>query len=271
VGLFGRLFSKKLASDKPGSVSEQELSDILISADIAPDIAAEIASKLRRAANPKETLKESLLNHAAKLVPKNFEPATSILIVGVNGAGKTTTIGKLAKWFADSGRRVVIGACDTFRAAANEQLDAWAARAGAEIIHGTEPAAVAYKTMEASKDIALLDTAGRLHNRADLMDELSKIVRVMKKLDENAPNETWLVLDGTTGQNALAQIEYFNRAVPLTGLIATKMDGTAKGGFLVSYAAREKNPLPVVYVCHGEKISDLRPFDAKEYVDKIVD
>jgi fused signal recognition particle receptor len=165
---------------------------------------------------------------------------------------------------------VVIGAGDTFRAAANEQLDAWAERAGAKIIHGTNPSAVAYETVEKNKDAAIIDTAGRLHNRGDLMDELAKTARVIKKADENAPTDVWLVLDGMTGQNALAQIEHFNRAVPLTGLVVTKMDGTGKGGFLITYAAREKNPLPVAYVGYGEKISDLKPFGAEEYVDKLL-
>jgi len=146
-------------------------------------------------------------------------------------------------------------------------------RAGADIIHGTEPAATAYKTIEAlgENGVALLDTAGRLHNRSDLMAELSKIVRVIKKLDGCAPTETWLVLDGTTGQNALAQIEFFNRATPLTGLIITKMDGTSKGGFLISYAANEPKPLGVAYIGYGEKIEDLKPFDAEKYVEKIIE
>lgn len=269
MGLFGRLFSRKI-----DSASSEELSDILISADISPELAPEIVGKLRRSDNPKEILRNSLLQYANKLVmhgTSNVEPETSILIVGVNGAGKTTTIGKLAKQFKDAGHGVVIGACDTFRAAANEQLDIWAERAGARIIHGDEPAAVAYKTMEsADGDVVILDTAGRLHNRDDLMQELAKIVRVTKKINENAPTESWLVLDGTTGQNALNQIEYFNRVVPLTGLVVTKMDGTGKGGFLISYAAREKTLLPVVYMGYGEKIEDLRPFSAEEYVDKIL-
>ncbi|MDR2268642.1 MAG: signal recognition particle-docking protein FtsY [Rickettsiales bacterium] len=265
MGLFKKLFAKKI-----DSVSAEEMSDILISADIAPDLAGEIVGRLRRSDNPKETLTESLSVYAKKLRRAMPNPK-SILIVGVNGAGKTTTIGKLAWRFNAAGQKVVIGACDTFRAAADEQLDIWALRAGARIVHGHEPASVAYKTIESmDEEVALLDTAGRLHNRSDLMDELSKIVRVIKKLDESAPTDVWLVLDGTTGQNALNQIEYFNKAVPLTGLVVTKMDGTGKGGFLVSYAAREKNPLPVVYMGYGEEIEDLKPFSDEEYIDRML-
>jgi len=263
------IFRKKIDESRAA-----ELADIMIRADVAPNIATEIAGKLRQSDDPKKSLEESLLYYAKKLERPPISclvSRISILIVGVNGAGKTTTIGKLAKQFADAGHNVIIGACDTFRAAANEQLDAWAARAGANIVHGTEPAAVAYKTIEAlgENGIALLDTAGRLHNRSDLMAELAKIGRVMKKIDAGAPTETWLVLDGTTGQNALAQIEFFNRATPLTGLVITKMDGTSKGGFLISYAANEPKPLGVAYIGDGEKIEDLKPFDAKEYVEKI--
>ena len=197
-------------------------------------------------------------------------------MIGVNGAGKTTTIGKLAKQFIDSGKRVVIGACDTFRAAANEQLAEWATRAGAKLICGDkDPAAAAYKTIELAQnenaDIVILDTAGRLHNRTDLMDELSKIIRVVKKLDESAPHETLLVLDGTTGQNGAAQIEYFDRAAKLSGLVVTKMDSTSKGGFLVTYAAAGARPLPVFAVGMGEKIGDMRPFDADDYLKKLLD
>ena len=283
MSIFSRLFSKKL-----DSVTAEELTDTLILADIAPDLAMEITSKLRQSSDPKSVLRAELLKHATKLTPHStlnlgVAPAKtdhiphSILIVGVNGAGKTTTIGKLA---AQTGN-TIIGACDTFRAAANEQLDIWAKRAGAEIIHGTEPAAVAYKTMELASNYAkatsdkngrtvILDTAGRLGNNTDLMNELSKIVRVIKKLDPNAPNETWLVLDGTTGQNALNQIDTFNAAAPLTGLIVTKMDSTSRAGFLISYAAKTKNPLPVRYIGYGEKITDLRPFSAEEYIDKLI-
>lgn len=264
MGFFGNLFARKL-----DTASAEELADILISGDISPNIADEIVHSIKKSDNPKGAMRKILLDYARKLegIPPN--PKT-VLIVGVNGAGKTTTVGKLANQFRNSGKSVIIGACDTFRAAANEQLDIWASRANAKIIHGTEPAATAYNTIESASadDIVLLDTAGRLHNRTDLMDELAKIVRVVKKLDESAPTDIWLTLDGTAGQNALNQIEFFNKVVKLTGLVVTKMDGTSKGGFLISYAASMKNPLPVVYIGYGEKIADLKPFNAEEYVAK---
>jgi fused signal recognition particle receptor len=261
MGLFSKLFSKKLDQASVG-----ELTDILVSADISPDVATEIVGKIKASGNPTETLRQILLDYADKLVssdqPENGKK--TILVVGVNGAGKTTTIGKLAKQMSDSGRDVVIGECDTFRAAASEQMDLWAKRGKARVIHGTEPSSVAYNAVLENKDIAIIDTAGRLHNRTDLMDELSKIVRVIKKVDESAPSETWLVLDGTTGHNALSQIEFFDKAVGLTGLVVTKMDGTSKAGFLISYAAHAKNPLPVRFICCGEKASDLIKFDPKK-------
>ncbi|MDR1027197.1 MAG: signal recognition particle-docking protein FtsY [Rickettsiales bacterium] len=253
-----RIFGKKVNDD---------LEEILIAADIAPDAAKELA----KSADEKD-LREKLLKYARRLEPDtNSLIPDTLLIVGANGAGKTTTIGKLAARWAGENRRVVIGSGDTFRAAATEQLDIWAERAGAEVIHGTEPAAVAYKTLETDADVKIIDTAGRLHNRQDLMDELAKIVRVMKKLDPSAPSDTWLVLDGSHGQNALAQIEFFNRAAPLTGLIATKMDGTGRQGFLITYAAREAHPLPVIFTGWGERAEDLRPFSAEDFVNRILD
>jgi len=258
------------------AAAAEDLGDILIAADVAPTIAGEIVKKLKASPdNAKAALRDSLLEYSRRLEGAAAKPSqnSSYLIVGANGAGKTTTIGKLAKQWADEGRRVIIGACDTFRAAADDQLDIWARRAGAEVVHGTEPAAVAYKAVESAARtgaVAILDTAGRLHNRDDLMQELAKIARVVKKADPAAPTETWLALDAAFGQNALAQIEYFDKAAPLTGLIITKMDGTSKGGFLVSYGAAGKNPLPVRYVGYGEKIGDLKPFDAAEYVDKLL-
>jgi fused signal recognition particle receptor len=266
MGLLGTLFSEKL-----DSLSAEKLADALVMGDVAPDIAEKIVGKIKASDNPKGELSKILVEYAKKLEGLQPNPKT-ILVVGVNGAGKTTTIGKLAKRFIDAGRPVVIGACDTFRAAANEQLDAWATRAGARIVHGGDPSAVAYKTVESAgeEEVVILDTAGRMHNRDDLMQELSKINRVVKKIDAALPVDVWLVLDGTAGQNALLQIEYFNRAVPLTGLVVTKMDGTSRGGFLIGYAAREKNPLSVAYVGCGENIGDIRPFNAGEYVDKLL-
>ncbi|MCL2757965.1 MAG: signal recognition particle-docking protein FtsY [Alphaproteobacteria bacterium] len=285
------MFSKR----KLDAATLDAMSDALIAADIAPEIAADITAKLRAKFRPdadtteteiKRALAdilrpyaEKLTNHKPQITGHAQEKPQVFLVIGVNGAGKTTTIGKLAKQWTDAGKRIVIGACDTFRAAANEQLAEWAARAGAKLIcGGKDPAAAAYKTIELAgqenADIVILDTAGRLHNRTDLMDELSKIIRVIKKLDESAPHEILLTLDGTAGQNALNQIEYFNKTAPLTGLIITKMDSTSKGGFLITYAARIPNPesrIPIYAVGMGEKITDLRAFDANEYIEKLLD
>jgi len=270
------------------------MSDALIAADISPDLAADITEKLRAKFRPdadtgeaeiKNALADILRPYAEKITNTEYRiPNTTqspkkpmvFLVIGVNGAGKTTTIGKLAKIWGNEGKKVIVGSCDTFRAAAGEQLAEWVARAGATLICGDkDPAAAAYKTLELGQqenaDIVLLDTAGRLHNRADLMDELAKIARVIKKLDPDAPHETLLVLDGTAGQNALSQIEYFDKVAPLTGLIVTKMDSTSKGGFLITYASRAGRPIPVFAIGTGEKISDLHPFGADEYLKKLLD
>jgi fused signal recognition particle receptor len=291
MGIFTKiksLFIKKCLDNE----TLDAMHDALIMADIAPDIAADAIKRLRAKFKPednttdteiKNALMEILRPYVEKLVKKydvlnsNKKSPQVILVIGVNGAGKTTTIGKIAKKWIDDGKHVVIGACDTFRAAAGEQLDVWASRAGAKMICGksNDPAATAYAAIENGisdgADIVILDTAGRLHNRTDLMDELGKINRVIKKLDENAPHETWLVLDAMTGQNATAQISHFNKDANLTGLIVTKMDSTSKGGFLISYAANEKNPLPIYAIGYGEKISDLREFNSDEYLKKLLD
>ncbi len=289
MGIFSKIaniFSRK----KLDEATLESMSDALIMADVAPEIALDATKKLRAKFRPdvdtsekeiKNSLLEILRPYAEKLKP-GAETEKSvpriILVIGVNGAGKTTTIGKIAKKWTSGGKKVVIGACDTFRAAAGEQLGEWAKRSGAEIIGADtkcDPAAVAYKATEAgirdNADIVILDTAGRLHNRTDLMDELSKITRVIKKVVPDAPHETWLVLDANTGQNALAQIEYFDKAVGLSGLVVTKMDSSAKGGFLISYAAKEKKPLPIVQVGFGESVADVGPFDPDEYLNKLLD
>ena len=190
---------------------------------------------------------------------------------GVNGTGKTTTIGKLCKILKDNNSKVIVGAADTFRAAAIEQLDNWCQKNSIDIEKsnpGTDPAAVAFKTLEKAKqnnyDYCIIDTAGRLHNKKNLMDEFSKIIRVMKKIDENAPEKTIIVLDATTGQNALNQIEEFHKISKLSGLIMTKLDGTAKGGVLLSIT--EKYKLPIYAIGVGEKVDDLQPFVAKDFV-----
>ncbi|MDR2770367.1 MAG: signal recognition particle-docking protein FtsY [Rickettsiales bacterium] len=268
MGFFSFFSKNRLAP-----AEESALFEAMIAADVGPGAAEQIVKEIKSSANAREKLREILLSHAQKLAPpQNVEIPKSVLVAGVNGAGKTTTIGKLAAKWSAAGRKVVIGACDTFRAAANEQLDIWAGRAGAEVLHGAEPGAIAYKAIERGKETGatvILDTAGRLGNRGDLMAELSKIARVVKKADPGAPHESWLVLDGTGGQNALAQIEQFGRAAPITGLVVTKMDGTSKGGFLIGYAASGKSPLPALYVGSGEKAEDLHPFSPAEYVDSI--
>ena len=195
-----------------------------------------------------------------------------ILVIGVNGVGKTTTIGKMAHNYKKAGRTVLIGAADTFRAAANEQLEVWAERAGVDIIQqkqGADPAAVAYDTLSAAKarntDVVIIDTAGRLHNKTSLMQELEKISRVMKKVKPEAPDDVFLVLDATTGQNALQQAKEFTKVAPLTGIILTKLDGTAKGGAVLAIA--EALNIPVRYIGVGEKIDDLQVFDPGAFVE----
>lgn len=217
---------------------------------------------------------ENLLRQDLKDIEK-FQPYV-ILIVGVNGVGKTTTIGKLARNFKQSGKKVIIGAADTFRAAANEQLDIWAKRAGVEIIskgHGADPSSVAFDTVQKAVkekyDVVLIDTAGRLHNKSHLMEELNKIKRVMGKVVMYAPNETLLVLDATTGQNALAQVDEFSKVTDLSGFVVTKLDGTAKGGVVFQIIARKK--IPVKFIGVGEGIDDLQVFDPMQYVSALFD
>lgn len=203
------------------------------------------------------------------VIPNEKKPLV-IIVVGVNGVGKTTTIGKLAFNYKNAGHKVIIGAADTFRAAANEQLEVWANRAGVDIVgqgQGADPAAVAYDTVKAAisrgSDVVIIDTAGRLHNKTNLMDELKKINRVIKKLKSEAPDEVFLVLDATTGQNAIQQAKEFMLATDVTGLVLTKLDGTAKGGVVIAIA--DTLSIPVRYIGVGEKIEDLQPFSAKEY------
>jgi fused signal recognition particle receptor len=192
------------------------------------------------------------------------------MVIGVNGVGKTTTIGKLAYNYRNAGKKVIIGAADTFRAAANSQLEIWAERAGVDIIqqhHGADPSAVAYDTIQSAlakkADVVLIDTAGRLHNKTHLMAELEKMTRVMRKLSPDTPHEVLLALDATTGQNALQQAKEFTKVAPITGLILTKLDGTAKGGVVIALANEMK--IPVKYIGVGEQIDDLQPFDPHEF------
>ncbi len=206
-------------------------------------------------------------------IPEADKPHV-IMIVGVNGVGKTTTIGKLAYNYRSAGKRVIIGAADTFRAAANEQLEIWARRAGVEIVaqrHGSDPASVAYDTLKAAiargTDVVIVDTAGRLHTKSNLMEELKKIRRVMGKLMPDAPHEVLLVLDATTGQNAIQQALQFRKAVDVNGLVVTKLDGTAKGGVVIGIS--NELGVPVKYIGVGEQIDDLQVFDKDAFVDAL--
>lgn len=197
-----------------------------------------------------------------------------ILVVGVNGVGKTTTIAKLAHYYKDEGKKVVLAAADTFRAAASEQLTIWAERADVPIVkhkEGADPAAVVFDALASAKarnaDIVIIDTAGRLHTKTNLMEELKKIGRVADKQVPGAPHQTLLVLDGTTGQNAVSQAKLFGQAVPVTGIVVTKLDGTAKGGVVISI--KEELGVPVRWIGVGEKMDDLRPFNAKEFANAL--
>ncbi|MDX9758621.1 MAG: signal recognition particle-docking protein FtsY [Bacteroidota bacterium] len=212
-------------------------------------------------------------NGTAIELPAGTSPYV-IMVVGVNGVGKTTTIGKLAYNYRSSGKRVIIGAADTFRAAANEQLEVWAKRAEVEIIqqkHGSDPAAVAYDTLQSAlsrkADVVIIDTAGRLHTKANLMEELKKIKRVMAKLMPDAPHDVLLVLDATTGQNAIQQAKQFSDAVEVTGLVVTKLDGTAKGGVVIGISS--ELGMPVKYIGVGEQIDDLQVFDDESFVQAL--
>ena len=269
----------------------EEIEEILITADIGYDIATKIIENTRKnlksendrsELNILEFVKNELisifdfqnLDGEEEKIHK-YKPYI-ILIVGINGVGKTTTIGKLAHNFKKAGLKVIVGAADTFRAAANEQLEIWARRADVEIMlnkQGTDPSSVAYDTVRKAikdkYDIVLIDTAGRLHNKSHLMDELSKIKRVINKVLPNAPNDTFLVLDGNTGQNAIIQAEEFSKVTNITGLIITKLDGTAKGGVVFQISSKQK--IPVKYIGVGEGIDDLQTFSPEQFVKAIFD
>ncbi|OGW31922.1 MAG: signal recognition particle-docking protein FtsY [Nitrospirae bacterium GWF2_44_13] len=271
-----------------GAIDEEvvnELEEILITSDIGVHAAAEIVNSLKDkikkgavkdSASAKEFLKKemvSLLGSSSPVVLFGEKPFV-ILTVGVNGVGKTTTIGKLASRFRSEGHSVLLGASDTFRAAAIEQLEIWAERSGASIVKhqsGSDPAAVAYDAIESAKhkkiDIVIIDTAGRLHTKSPLMEELKKVKRVVQKAMPHAPQEVLLVVDATTGQNALRQAQIFNEAVGVTGVALTKLDGTAKGGIV--FAIRKELGIPVRLIGIGEGIDDLRDFVPEEFVEAL--
>jgi fused signal recognition particle receptor len=281
TGLAGRLFGR----GEKGRVLDDEmlesLEDLLISADMGVETSLKLTSSIaegrfgRRvgAREIREALAQEIaavLEPVARPMPIYPRRPQVVLVVGVNGSGKTTTIGKLASQFRAAGKSVVIAAGDTFRAAAVEQLQIWGARAGVPVLtapQGSDPASLAFDAMSQAEkdgaDLLLIDTAGRLQNRDDLMQELAKIVRVIRKKDPEAPHNTLLVLDATTGQNALLQVEIFRRIADVSGLVMTKLDGTAKGGVLVALADRFGMPIHAIGV--GEGIDDLAPFDPDEF------
>ena len=265
-----------------------ELEELLIGVDLGVSTAARLTRDLAKARFDQEVTAEEVKERFAEDIAAELRPYAKplaidpahrphvMLVVGVNGSGKTTTIGKLARLFAAEGNSVWLAAGDTFRAAAVEQLKIWGERAGAQVIAkdaGADAAGLAFEALERAKaagaDVLLIDTAGRLHNKADLMAELQKIVRVIKKIAPEAPHDTLLVLDATTGQNAHAQVETFRAMVEITGLILAKLDGTARGGVLVALAERFK--LPVHAIGIGEGPDDLRPFDARAFARSLFD
>ena len=287
-GLFGKLKSFILGRDVIDYEMYEELEDILIQSDIGMDMTVKIVGALEKEVkkrgikDPKDiypVLKEVMEGFLIKEgndIKIEDGKLNVILVVGVNGVGKTTTIGKLASKYIKEGKKVILGAGDTFRAAAIEQLEEWAKRSGAEIVkstQGSDPGAVVFDTLSAAEsrgaDIAIIDTAGRLHNKNNLMKELEKIHNIIKKRLGDRHYESILVIDGTTGQNGLSQAKVFNEVTDLTGFIITKLDGTAKGGIVFSISEEIKKPIKFIGV--GEKIEDLRKFDAKEYIQAIFD
>ncbi len=299
-GFFARL-KKQLTKSKEGFVRRMdelllgkkeispeildELEEILVTADVGVKTAEEIFEQIRAEVRRKElndvnALRERIQSKLLELLTVNAPTLTwsgspcVVLVVGVNGVGKTTTIAKLAYFLKEQGKTCLLAAADTFRAAAIEQLDTWGQRLNLSVIkhkHGADPSAVAFDAIEAgikrNVDVVIIDTAGRLHTKTNLMEELKKIRRVIAKKIPNAPHETLLVLDATTGQNALSQAKLFQEATELTGIVLTKLDGTAKGGIVAAIAHQMK--LPIRFIGIGEKMYDLRPFDAKDFVNAL--
>ena len=278
--------SSLLGRSSIDAASIEEVEDALISADLGTAAAARLAERVRRhkfdgevtaqalAAALADGITEILEPVAAPLVPQPGNRPHVVLLVGVNGSGKTTTAGKLAQQWRREGKSVMLAAGDTFRAAAIEQLQIWGERTGTEVISGVQggdAAALAYQALEQARskgtDVLIIDTAGRLQNRTELMDELAKIVRVIRKLDETAPHDSVIVLDGTVGQNALSQVSAFQDIADVSGLIVTKLDGSAKGGVVIALA--EKFQLPVHAVGVGEGADDLQPFEARDFANAL--
>jgi fused signal recognition particle receptor len=282
TGITG-IFTKR----KLDAAAIEELEELLIAADLGPATAAKLTANLAKTRFDQEVTPDEVRTALAQDIARILEPVAKplaldpakkphvILVVGVNGSGKTTTIGKLAQHFREDGRRVVLAAGDTFRAAAIEQLKIWGERTGAPVVAretGADAAGLAYDALTQAQaegaDVLLIDTAGRLHNKANLMAELQKIIRVLRKLDPMAPQDCLLVLDATTGQNAHAQVEIFRELIQVTGLVVTKLDGTARGGVLVALAERFKLPVHAIGV--GETADDLRPFEAMGFARSLM-
>jgi len=283
TGTLTTVFRKRRLDDE----ALEELEDLLLSADLGVDAAARVIAAFRRSRFGKEVTDEEIRQALAEEIAAILEPVAKplvldpalkphvVLVVGVNGTGKTTTIGKLAKQYHDEGLRAVLVAGDTFRAAAVEQLQIWGQRTGAPVISGgqnADSAGLAFDALTKARaegaDVLLIDTAGRLHNKAALMEELAKMIRVLRKQDPTAPHSVLLVLDATTGQNAVQQVKIFKELVAVTGLVVTKLDGSARGGIVVALA--ETFGLPVHAVGVGEQADDLRPFDAFDFARGLV-
>ena len=275
--------SELFTRDRIGSDFYEDLLDVLISSDISYDTAEEIVDELhekmkKEKVDDKEVVLKNLretISDIMDIEPCEIESPAVIMVIGVNGVGKTTTIGKLANYYVNLGKSVVIAAADTFRAAASDQLDVWANRAGVRIIkhdEGSDPSAVVFDAVSSAKskktDILIIDTAGRLHVKANLMEELKKMSRVVEREYPEANFYKFIVLDATTGQNAFSQVELFNEAVGLDGIVLTKLDGTAKGGFVISLT--KEMEVPVCFVGVGEKIDDIEVFSPDEFAKGVV-
>lgn len=264
----------------------EAIEEVLIGADVGVETTLELVEDLRAKRFDATVNEVEVRTFLAERIEEKLKPAEAVLelnakpfmllMVGVNGAGKTTTIGKLAEKFKANGQRVVLVAGDTFRAGAVQQLQAWATRVNVPFVapekEGADPASLMFKALEgagAQADVLIADTAGRLQNRTDLMAQLEKIVRVVRKKDEKAPHATWLVLDATVGQNALSQVENFQKICGLTGLVVTKLDGSAKAGVVVALA--EKFKLPIYYIGVGESVNDLQVFNARSFARALLD
>ena len=285
---FSKLSKAVAGKSKVDDEVLDNLEEVLIASDVGVDTTIKVIERIeKRVAKDKYLgttelnkilreeiaglLSENETNNALKYTPETAKPYV-VMVVGVNGVGKTTTIGKLANKYKNEGKKVVLGAADTFRAAAIDQLQIWADRVGIPIVKqkmGSDPASVVFDTLQSAvandADIVLIDTAGRLHNKINLMNELAKIKNVMQKIIPNAPHEILLVLDGSTGQNAFEQAKQFTKATEVNALAVTKLDGTAKGGVVIGIS--DQFQIPVKYIGVGEKIEDLQEFDKNEFVD----